>query len=224
MNHTHQVPQMPTMPSFTPSMDLFSVSHNQNSSTLPMNLDVTPTRAVLQSGQDDAVPAYVRAIFMRLDKIEESLAAIQSILSKDMICNEREIEEFTRPLQSSRQLEEASDKLKDTAYRKKVVDYLALLGGKTPGDSVRRMMRKIGTNALWATYSLKGRRGKKKFQDLIMHSVIIQACHKIHPTTLQTTVEGCIADTLRYAPHRSTQVDDGEPQEGSGPEASSAGS
>ncbi|CAM4548770.1 unnamed protein product [Leuciscus chuanchicus] len=143
---------------------------------------------------DSCTPAYVRAIFMRLDKIELSLETIKSILTKNMSSDDPEIEELTRSLQTPAELEEASDKLKDTAHRKKVVDYLSLLGGKSPGDSVRRIMRKIGTN-----YSLKGRKGKRHFQDLAIYPIIIQACHKIHPTNY------CVADTLRYAPHRVTQ-------------------
>ncbi|XP_067309280.1 uncharacterized protein [Pseudorasbora parva] len=224
----NQTPQMPKMPSFTPSMDFFSARHNEDSPTFHTNLDVTPTRTMLQSNDqgpsitstpnttpntqnDSCTPAYVRAIFMRLDKIELSLQTIQSILTKTMSSDDPEIEELTRSLQTPAQLEEASDKLKDLAHRKKVVDYLSLLGGKTPGDSVRRMMREIGTNGLWANYSLKGRKGKRNFQDLAIYPIIIQACHKIHPTTLQKTIENCIADTLRYAPHRVTQRDNGGP-------------
>ncbi|XP_073672075.1 uncharacterized protein [Paramisgurnus dabryanus] len=147
-----------------------------NTQTLLTNLDVTSTRTMLQSSDqgpsmtstpnttsntqnDSCIPAYVRAIFIKLDKIELSLENIQSILTKNMGSDDPEIEELTRSLQTPAQLEEASDKLKDTAHRKKVVDYLSLLGGKSPGDSVRRIMRKIGTNALWANYSLKGRKG-----------------------------------------------------------------
>ncbi|KAF4097098.1 hypothetical protein G5714_023067 [Onychostoma macrolepis] len=185
-------PQMPNMPSFTPSMDFFSARHNEDSPTLLTNLDVTSTRTMLQSSDqgpsitstpnttpntqnDSCTPPYVRAIFMRLDKIELSLETIQSILTKNMSSDDPEIEELTTSLQTPAQLEEASDKLKDTAHKKKVVDYLSPLGGKSPGDSVRRIMRKIGTNALWANYSLKGRKGKINFQDLAIYPIIIRA-------------------------------------------------
>jgi len=64
---------------------------------------------------------YVRAILMRLDKIELSLETIQSILTKTISSDDLEIEVLTGSLQTPAQLEEASDKLKDTAHRKKVV-------------------------------------------------------------------------------------------------------
>lgn len=54
---------------------------------------------------------------MRLDKIEQSLETIQSILTKYMRSDNPEIEELTGPLKSPAELEEASEKLKDTAHR-----------------------------------------------------------------------------------------------------------
>lgn len=51
--------------------------------------------------------------------------------------------------------------------------FLTSLGGHSCGESVRRMMRKLGTNDLWSKYSLKGKKGKKKFEELILNRVII---------------------------------------------------
>ncbi|XP_067282891.1 uncharacterized protein [Pseudorasbora parva] len=220
----NQTPQMPKMPSFTPSMDFFSARHNEDSPTFHTNLDVTPTRTMLQSNDqgpsitstpnttpntqnDSCTPAYVRAIFMRLDKIELSLQTIQSILTKTMSSDDPEIEELTRSLQTPAQLEEASDKLKDLAHRKKVVDYLSLLGGKTPGDSVRRMMREIGTNGLWANYSLKGRKGKRNFQDLAIYPIIIleETVSLPHPDPSTTSA----AWPVRQQPGSSTHPSSG---------------
>ncbi|XP_034557600.1 uncharacterized protein LOC117825766 isoform X2 [Notolabrus celidotus] len=232
VKRTISVPQMPTMPSFNPSLDLFSAGDDENSSTYPTgtssfnalqssgqgpSLTSTPivgpspisTSKTTPSDQNDScIPPYVRSIFMRLDKIEDSLATIKTILMKDGRSADPEIEELTSPLKTAAALEAVCDKLNDAAHRKKVVDYLSLLGGTTPGDSVRRIMRRIGTNALWANYSLKGRKGKRKFQDLAIYPVIVKACQKNHSKTLQKTIESCISDTLRYAPHRRTQVDD----------------
>lgn len=58
---------------------------------------------------------------MRLDKIEISLTTIQSILTKSITSGDPELEPITRPLQTVEQLEEASEKLKETSHRKKVV-------------------------------------------------------------------------------------------------------
>ena len=51
--------------------------------------------------------------------------------------------------------------------------FLSSLGGVTVGDSVRRMMRTVGTNPVLGQYSLKGRKGKKNFQHLALCQVLI---------------------------------------------------
>ncbi|AWP21922.1 Hypothetical protein SMAX5B_018889, partial [Scophthalmus maximus] len=71
---------------------------------------------------DSTTPAYARAIFMRLDKIEQSLETIKSILTRDMRSDDPEIEVFSRPLKTPAELEELSEKLMDRSHRKKVVD------------------------------------------------------------------------------------------------------
>lgn len=58
---------------------------------------------------------------MRLDKIEQSLETIKSILTRDMRSDDPEIEVFSRPLKTPAELEELSEKLMDRSHRKKVV-------------------------------------------------------------------------------------------------------
>jgi hypothetical protein len=59
-----------------------------------------------------------------------------------------------------------------TVYLFIQVKLLAALGGYGVGDMVRRMMRKLGTAALWSTYSLHGRR-KKCFKQLVLCNILI---------------------------------------------------
>lgn len=42
------------------------------------------------------------------------------------------------------------------------------------GEGIRRMLKKIGDNSLWGYYSYKGRKGKLKFQQLLINDVIIR--------------------------------------------------
>lgn len=44
------------------------------------------------------------------------------------------------------------------------VNYCGALCGADVGDSARRILAKIGSNNLWSSYSLKGRRGKMAFK------------------------------------------------------------
>jgi len=48
----------------------------------------------------------------------------------------------------------------------------ALGGGQTVGDSVRRMLRNIGTNVLWCGFNLKGKKSKTTFIDLPITRII----------------------------------------------------
>ncbi|RXN05159.1 hypothetical protein ROHU_012756 [Labeo rohita] len=80
--------------------------------------------------------------------------------------------------------------------------YLCLLSGGSLGNSIRRMLSKIGENSLWAKYSYKGRKGKRPFQHLLINDVIIRACSKVYPQQKSQQVEEMIAVTLKHAPHR----------------------
>lgn len=59
---------------------------------------------------------------------------------------------------------------------------MAALGGKDMEDAMRRMLRAVGTGALWMQYSMLGRKGKRNFSAMriskIMRGklVIVFAC------------------------------------------------
>ncbi|KAK7164497.1 hypothetical protein R3I94_003027 [Phoxinus phoxinus] len=57
-------------------------------------------------------------------------------------------------------------------FRKSMIAFSVRLCSGTVGQSIRRMMRAFGTNMLWSKFSLKGRKGKKVFQDLHIMSLI----------------------------------------------------
>ncbi|KTG38454.1 hypothetical protein cypCar_00018177 [Cyprinus carpio] len=74
------------------------------------------------------------------------------------------------------------------------------------GEGIRRMLKKIGDNSLWGYYSYKGRKGKLKFQQLLINDVIIRACSKAYPNQKSQSVEEMIAVTLKHAPDREKTV------------------
>ncbi|XP_014680217.1 PREDICTED: uncharacterized protein LOC106820189 [Priapulus caudatus] len=93
------------------------------------------------------------------------------------------------------------EKLRDGDFRKKMVNYLTSLCGHSCGDSVRRILRKLGSNNLWSHYSLKGRKGKLPLNILLLCKVMIKACIRAHKAR-EFEVEECIAKTLKHAPHK----------------------
>lgn len=54
---------------------------------------------------------------------------------------------------------------------------LATLGGNSLADTVRRIIRKLGTNSLWSHYSLKGRKGKIPLIGLPIVRLVISVFH-----------------------------------------------
>ena len=52
--------------------------------------------------------------------------------------------------------------------------FLSSLGGSCMSETIRRILRKIGTNKLWSSYNLKGRINEKfgKSQDLWDHKIL----------------------------------------------------
>ncbi|CAG2195975.1 unnamed protein product [Mytilus edulis] len=79
-----------------------------------------------------------------------------------------------------------------------MVNLLSTLGGHKVGDTVRKMLRVLGTNGLWSNYSLKGKK-KKNFSELSLCRVVTKSCIKIHRCSV-SEVEECIAETLKHAP------------------------
>jgi hypothetical protein len=56
------------------------------------------------------------------------------------------------------------------------LNLLAAIGGKELSVAVRKIMKKLGGNALWSCFSLKGRKGKRALGELRLHRVIISEC------------------------------------------------
>ncbi|XP_069178532.1 uncharacterized protein [Procambarus clarkii] len=90
------------------------------------------------------------------------------------------------------------------------VQTLSQMGGASCGDTVRRMMRRIGTYGVWSQYSLVGRKRKRVFKTLDICNVkildicnvIIKACINTHTNATERDVETSIADMLKNAPNK----------------------
>ncbi|XP_069167566.1 uncharacterized protein [Procambarus clarkii] len=107
------------------------------------------------------------------------------------------------PLETVEQVESLSHELKvNSEYKKSMVQTLSQMGGASCGDTVRRMMRRIGTYGVWSQYSLVGRKRKRVFKTLDICNVIIKACINTHTNATERDVETSIADMLKNAPNK----------------------
>ncbi|XP_066523744.1 uncharacterized protein [Hoplias malabaricus] len=96
--------------------------------------------------------------------------------------------------------EEQSLLLKQLINARSEVRYLATLGGHSLGDSVRRTMRTIASSRIWASFSLKGRKGKISLQNLTIYRVIMKAVMRSQPGSNAADIEAHISETLKHAP------------------------
>ncbi|KAI7811044.1 hypothetical protein IRJ41_009704 [Triplophysa rosa] len=112
-------------------------------------------------------------------------------------------EVLEEPCKTVEELEELCDKLKDADFRKKIVHFLCLQGGGSLGDGIRRMLKKIGANSLWGRYSYKGRKGKLKFQQLIINDAIIHAVMTNFPKGTEFDIVNAIGEHFKEAPGRA---------------------
>ncbi|XP_072047037.1 uncharacterized protein [Amphiura filiformis] len=76
------------------------------------------------------------------------------------------------------------------------IRHLSLVGGHDLNETIRRMMRKLGTNNLWSSCS--------EF-NLILNSyhfhLSIEACMKNHPQAKEVEIEKRLGDYLKRTPN-----------------------
>ncbi|XP_048059307.1 uncharacterized protein LOC125275974 isoform X2 [Megalobrama amblycephala] len=106
------------------------------------------------------------------------------------------------PCQTVDELDTLNTELGNKDKRTKLMNYLRSLGGTNSGAAVRKMLRKVASNNVLSAYSLKGKKGKLAFKDLIICDIIIGATQKLFRSLKAADVEDLISMVLKFAPHR----------------------
>ncbi|XP_071945707.1 uncharacterized protein [Antedon mediterranea] len=146
-------------------------------------------------------------VLMKLDTIiknqNEQLQIIKNQAIQKGALEDAEIEDVVpQPLESKEELYSLDEKLKDAAFRKNMIKYFSIIGGSTVKDTVRILLRKIGSNKLGSEFSMYGRKGKDSFKKRHMCRVIIRTCLVVHQKAKEKQIEKEIGTILKYAPHR----------------------
>ncbi|XP_072018671.1 uncharacterized protein [Amphiura filiformis] len=79
--------------------------------------------------------------------------------------------------------------------------YLTMVGGGDTGETVRRMMRKVGTNNVWSQYNMVGRGGKRSFKATTVFKVIMKATMK-NSKENEKMIEQAMAGFLKATPFK----------------------
>ncbi|XP_064466702.1 uncharacterized protein LOC135377897 [Ornithodoros turicata] len=106
------------------------------------------------------------------------------------------------PLASSSSLDELEKQLYAPKSRSDLVSYLSTIGGASPQDCVRHIMRRCMVDSYAQGFCMTGRKGKQAFLGHKLLDVVTGAVRKHFPEETDTHLKTYVADWLRYAPSR----------------------
>ncbi|XP_048044837.1 zinc finger CCCH domain-containing protein 18-like isoform X3 [Megalobrama amblycephala] len=100
---------------------------------------------------------------------------------------------------------EEEARLKERNLWEQRVSQLSKVGGRNNKDCVHKVMDRLFTNSLMATFNMKGRgrSEKKAFQDTVLYSVVKAAVMKWSKTATEVEIRAAMAETLKHAPGRA---------------------
>ncbi|CAB3976771.1 transposase domain-containing [Paramuricea clavata] len=159
------------------------------------------------SKNSESTQNYRTNVIVKLDTIIENqneiLVYLRQQSSKTQAAYDVVLEDvLPRPMDTLGEIQKLCLKLEQSKFKNTLVSYLAAQCGHSLGDTVRRIMAKLGTNKLWSLYSFKGRKGKLAFKGLNLCNVIIKSCVKCHEKATEPNIEEQISETLKHAPNK----------------------
>ncbi|VEN57340.1 unnamed protein product, partial [Callosobruchus maculatus] len=105
------------------------------------------------------------------------------------------------PLNTEEDISKFEDVLKSEEEFNAACDELARFGGSNIYNFIKRRLTALLSNEQAKNYSLKGRKGKKPFEKLLLARLLVCAAEKSLNTT-QKAVEDAICSWLKRAPER----------------------
>nr|XP_054759088.1 uncharacterized protein LOC129265124 [Lytechinus pictus] len=110
-------------------------------------------------------------------------------------------EPLSEPLKSIQEFDMLETKLAESEFKKRMINYLSLVGGVNIAQTSRRMMKKLGSNNLWSNFNVFGRKGKRGLKSTRFYPVIVRACVKTHQGVKETDIEEVLGDFLKRTPY-----------------------
>ncbi|KAL2102055.1 hypothetical protein ACEWY4_003816 [Coilia grayii] len=145
--------------------------------------------------------AFTTRVLTKMDQILEAQQDLRKLLSTAVPAR-GVMDPLPKASSTEDQLQALCSRLtREDQYREQLITFLALDGASTLGKTVRRMMSRLGTTALWFLYSMRGRK-KKSFGDLPLLQVLVKACTTCHPGIRIVDVEREVAEFLKHAPFK----------------------
>ncbi|XP_021351747.1 uncharacterized protein LOC110449299 [Mizuhopecten yessoensis] len=111
-------------------------------------------------------------------------------------------EDIEFPLNNLEELNAFEVRLEDINVQKSVINHLSVVGGKTPKDMVRRVLKNTVKSSLASQYNWYGKKGKMPFGKLRLTTVLQKAVRKVKPDCSELEVELATREWLRTATDR----------------------
>ncbi|XP_069176351.1 uncharacterized protein [Procambarus clarkii] len=151
----------------------------------------------------------LQAIYTEVNELKSDVNELKSdvkILKATLTTKETDkiIEDLIpNPIAAEGDLNVLNRKLAESSFRTKFVLLLTSVRGSDCATTVRRIMKKIGTNGLWSLYSLKGQKKKLAFlEKQELYNVILKSSINAHPQVKVEDVTFQISEVLKHAPNR----------------------
>ncbi|XP_030851176.1 uncharacterized protein LOC115928253 [Strongylocentrotus purpuratus] len=211
---------MPKLNAKSKSTSHFSVASTSQASTSSGNQGSKPSTSFTlplssSSPSQSTTPARARAsesnfqvqVLCTLQRLEEGVQQLTQLIQKLFLSKsgvavdvEDLREPFTQPVDTEDEFEALASKLVDVEFRKKMIRYLSLVGGGDVNQTVRRVLKKLGTNSLWSHFNVLGRKGKRGMKTTAFFPVIVRACIKNHVGAKESEIEEVVGDYLKRTP------------------------
>ncbi|XP_060761954.1 uncharacterized protein LOC132871638 isoform X3 [Neoarius graeffei] len=155
--------------------NIFFLKTSASSRALHDGQGISAIAAMFERITEAHMSCLMRRIEARFDKIE-SLVETNALthtpqLQQDVV--------LAKPCSTVMELLELDRSLGQPDKRNKMQHFLETVGGAGLGAAIHRMLRRVANNEVLAQYSLRGRRAKMSFDDLILCKIIKAACVKI---------------------------------------------
>ncbi|XP_060776295.1 uncharacterized protein LOC132885546 [Neoarius graeffei] len=186
--------------------NIFFLKTSASSQALHDGQGVSAIAAMFERITEAHISRLMRRIEARFDRTKARFDKIESLVETNAPTHTPQLQQddvvLAKPCSMVMELLELDRSLEQPDKRNKMQHFLETVGGAGLGAAIHRMLRRVANNEVLAQYSLRGRRAKMSFDDLILCKIIKAACVKKFPGHTEAEVEECLGQTLKFAPHR----------------------
>ncbi|CAL8236886.1 unnamed protein product [Arctogadus glacialis] len=187
---------------------LFRSSHAELTSQTTTPPSTSPTSLPVPPQQD-----FYRLVLQHLRTIEEELKEVKQQVAVNTAMIQRLggggvadlglVEDTNMPLSNAEDLDELERRLiSDVDLKNQLVNILAILGGKTTKDAVKRMLGRAFRRSLALQINWTGAAGKIAFKSLNLKSVLHRAVRRVVTTATEEELQKEVSLYLKGAADR----------------------